>query len=56
MSAEGRKYPGWVLVPVKGIEPLTRSLQGCRSATELDRQIWFRIPCAQPSILANAPP
>lgn len=29
------------MVPGKGIEPLTRSLQGCRSATELDRLIWW---------------
>ncbi len=29
------------MVPGKGIEPLTRSLQGCRSATELDRRIWW---------------
>ncbi len=44
MSALWPKGPRqWVLVPGKGIEPLTRSLQGCRSATELDRRIWFEI-------------
>ena len=32
-----------ILVPGKGIEPLTRSLQGCRSATELDRLIWCKL-------------
>ena len=31
---------GWVLVPGKGIEPLTHCLQGNRSATELDRLDW----------------
>lgn len=42
MSASWPKVPaGWVLVPGKGIEPLTRSLQGYRSATELDRLIWL---------------
>ena len=32
---------GSVMVPGKGIEPLTRCLQGSRSATELDRLNLF---------------
>lgn len=55
MSALGPKGPRqWVLVPGKGIEPLTRSLQGCRSATELDRQIWSIWRGSNPHLLVGS--